>query len=218
MSCTIYHNHKRKCWQKGIGCRNVDSTGLPLLHYICSRRIKDFDKYYPSILAHNDINELDSDNRTPLYYAAANNSFETCRILLENGADVEVTVLIRGTPLISPMVAAMLNYNYELCELLLRVKNNYLDRYLEIAACHSEYNICELLIEAGANIPRETYVRTDIRPLFVAYGAEFDVRIMTRNLPKYYESSRNGAFTRRKAASRWWFAVAAASASLVYTE
>jgi ankyrin repeat protein len=37
------------------------------------------------------INEKDTEGRTAIFLAAANNKLETCRILLENNADTNLT-------------------------------------------------------------------------------------------------------------------------------
>jgi hypothetical protein len=68
---------------------------------------------------------------------------------------------------------------------------------------------CIQLLEAGANtniriLPGDAPQIEPTLPILVAYGHPFR-RITPRILPQYLADSADGAFSRRKAAIRWWF-------------
>jgi ankyrin repeat protein len=98
--------------------------------------------------------------KTPLILAATMGNYDICKLLIDNGADVNFRTKFGYFPL----YAAICNDNYDICKLLIangavvnftysRVKTNNLNTaLLHIAVRRGNYNICKLLLDSGANI------------------------------------------------------------------
>jgi ankyrin repeat protein len=117
------------------------------------------------------IHEYNSHNLnfdTPLNQAALNNNYEICKLLIENGADVNY----RSSRLYTPLHAVCYykrkegdstSSRYELAKLLIEngaeinVENFEGDTPLHLAASGGHYEIVKLLIESGASINKRNY-------------------------------------------------------------
>jgi hypothetical protein len=123
------------------------------------------------------INAITSDGDTALYLAVLHRSVEHAKCLIDRGADANAT--------------------------------NHNGKFI-IRACRTRYER-GLLLEAGAIIvPYPTYMYSYIyysdpaHSILVAHGHPFH-RIKPDSLPQYLVDVADGAFSRRKAAIRWWF-------------
>ena len=79
-----------------------------------------------------DVNETDSNNETPLYYAVKNNNIKAVKFLIENKADTEIA----NNSGISPLVLAISNNNTKIAEILIKegkanVYGSYMGQYLD---------------------------------------------------------------------------------------
>jgi ankyrin repeat protein len=80
---------------------------------------------------------------------------------------------------------------------------------LYYAATHYKRNACIMLLDEGATIGIRHINHMNVtHSILVAYGYPFN-EIAPNSLPQYLADSADAAFSRRKAAIRWWFWVRA---------
>lgn len=137
-----------------------------------------------------DLDLRDENDISPLSISIDN--IEITKLLVNKGADIEITDFEGDTPLIK----AVKRQDYEVAEFLLtsnasvNASNDELDTPLHIATCNENFEMCELLIRFGANISSlninsDSYLHVtcsqhkcslDTCLLFIKHGIDINLR------------------------------------------
>ncbi|EKD71273.1 MAG: ankyrin repeat protein [uncultured bacterium] len=127
-------------------CIVINPAMLDIIHYACIQGCIDIVKKLVSINP-DLVNQVDSNGKSPLFYAVKNNHRDIVTLLLQNGAIVNTEL----------HVAAFFGH-YKIVEILLDAGvnvnqiNAYLDTPLHIAADHGRAHIVDLLLTRKADI------------------------------------------------------------------
>jgi RNA polymerase sigma factor (sigma-70 family) len=156
-----------------------------------NRPIPTGDKLYASR-----ANEAQADGTTPLFYAAAVGSVDATAMLLEAGADPNVTAKRnwRGRIASSPLTIAVMRGHDEVCRLLLQHGATPTDAAIIMACGAGKAELVTLLLEAGASpnaadefascLHWTVYRnRPDMAEILFTHGADPNVRARYRQTP-----------------------------------
>jgi ankyrin repeat protein len=154
-----------------------------------------------------DINATTNRCNTALHLAAEFNHAHVVNLLIDNGAFVNV-FNSRGW---SPLSIAAQFGQFHVAKILIdngatvNITDNLHRSPLHFAARCGRKNTCILLLEEGANVHTCAHVsHHETYSVLVAYGYPLRV-IVPAELPQYLADMADAAFSRRKAAIRWWF-------------
>ena len=116
--------------------------------------IGDLDQIERNLYWHADVNEAGPGGLTPLHLAAQKGSLVTCKILLQNGADLEVRDAQGHTPLVKALIAR----NTFLADYLTKQgakldANAVLHETARLGA--ADRDVIDFLIKQGANIDQQ---------------------------------------------------------------
>jgi len=124
-----------------------------------------------------DVNCRAANGWTPIHWATAEGHFESVKLLLNHGADKDMSIAIRGWESgATPLYLACRNGHLDIARLLLQYKANpgcCTERGRDWApllwACvHGKIELVKLLIKHGAKINRQVYGIRGDSPLFMA--------------------------------------------------
>jgi ankyrin repeat protein len=173
----IYRNSESECLKALSEIANIHTRGTTSDHTLLHYAVSVPYTQLTQMLINRGINihAVANGNNTALHSASCAEATQV-KILIDNGADVNV-------------------------------KNNHKYTPLCYAILHDKRDVCSLLLEAGAYV--HVKVDHDYSPLtclsiLVAYGFPIDT-ITPAELPRYLADMADAAFSRRKAAIRWWF-------------
>jgi hypothetical protein len=129
---------------------------------------------------------------------------EFMRILLANGLDINITDDTGLTALHGAVVCSRMKSTRFLIEHGANINALDAHNYTPIMYCGNR-EIYKYLLDNGADvhIVQQRGSRNEILSLLVAYG--YPIIDLIHDLPLYLRDAADGAFSRRKAAIRWWF-------------
>ncbi len=109
-------------------------------------------QYIKKLISNGDINEKNRwSGNTQLYYAASNGDVELIKILLVNGADINITNRVGKTPLCEAVCKGRTKAVKALIEANAMINGDYVTP-LHIAAENNRIEICNILIMSGTNV------------------------------------------------------------------
>lgn len=150
-----YGNFKLLKWlieEKNIILPRSDYGKLPLISIAVLKRRHDILNFLAPLV---NINIIDSNNLTPLSYAAKIGNITACKILLRFGADINMC----NKHLLTPLTFAIISGQINICKLFIKKGadieifdslNGYTS--LKHAIIFGKKTICQLLLNNGANI------------------------------------------------------------------
>jgi ankyrin repeat protein len=207
MGSYFSHTHNHTCCPtSGKWCKKMDDMDRLSMEYALRNNYPEFECLRALSNIRN-IHIVDAFNCTILHRAVLSPCHPYLKLiqkLIDRGININATTLHHETVL-------HFGIHHELMCVKLLIDNgadiNALNNTgmspLCLAALCGYKPLCILLLDEGANLPK--YGCADVtHSILVAYGYPFR-RIKPNSLPQYLADSADAAFSRRKAAIRWWF-------------
>jgi hypothetical protein len=208
MGSYFSHEHTTSCClPNGQWCKKLDTYEDSSLHWALYFNIPN-ESDCLRILSEMETRHISSPGRkTLIHWAVYTQHVNLIEAAINRGIDINAVTKYGDTAL---YLAIMFQPIHAKCLIdhgaNVNIINDLHQTSLLLAARKKNKHVCTLLLEAGANIiyPKLFPQNDETHSILVAYGLSFDA-IPPDRLPQYLADSADAAFSRRKAAIRWWF-------------